>query len=351
MHLLNNAAPTSVKLMLVSVVLSLITGCNANASQDRNKIDGSSKSQAQVQIDGSSTVYPITQLAVKKFQDRQSGSTSISVQQTGTEAGFQRFCAGQTDINNASRPILLREMDACKQNGVAYVELPIAFDALTIVVNSKNNWAKDITTAELKKLWEPAAEGKIKTWNQIRASWPNQPVHLYGPDKQSGTIDYFTLALGLPEHDIRSDYIGNSDASILAQKVGEDPAAIGYFGYGNYLANAKNLKPLAVNSGKGTVLPSPETVHKAEYQPFTRPLMLYVNANSAQYKPEVKEFVEYYLSHGGDVVNEVGYIPLPAEGYQMNTVHFYKTKVGTVFAGEPQLRVTIEQLLKKEAIF
>jgi phosphate transport system substrate-binding protein len=337
----SNASLKNVTLILVSGILSLTAACTTNSLASRD----------YVQINGSSTVYLITQLAVKKFNDSQPGSVSIAVQQAGTEAGFRSFCEGKTDINDAARPILLREMDACKQNGVVYFEFPIAFDALTIAVNSKNNWANDITIAELKKLWAPSAEGKIKTWNQIRASWPNQPIHLYGPDKDSGTIDYFTLALGLPEHGIRSDYTGDSDARVLAQKVGDDSAAIGYFGYGYYLANANHLRPLAVDSGKGAVLPSPETVQNARYHPFSRPLLLYVNAQSAQTKPTVKAFVEYYLSHTADLGKEAGYVPLSGEAYHINTVHFYNAKVGTVFAGEPQPGVTIPQLLRKQAIF
>jgi phosphate transport system substrate-binding protein len=341
MKLFSNTSHQKVTLILASATLSLTAGCTASSLESRN----------QVQIDGSSTVFLISQLAVKKFSESQPGSSTIALRQTGTEAGFRPFCTGKTDINNASRPILLREMDACKQNGVTYIELPIAFDSLTVAVNSKNHWAKDITTAELKKLWAPSAEGKIKTWNQIRASWPNQPVHLYGPDKGSGTVDYFTLALGFPEHGIRSDYVGDSDARVLARKVGDDPAAIGYFGYGYYIANAKHLRPLAVNSGKGAVLPSVQTVHNAQYQPFSRPLLLYINAQSVQAKPNLKAFVEYYLSHTEDLVKEAGYFPLPAEAYHMNKVHFYEAKVGTVFAGEPQVGVTISQLLRKQAIF
>ncbi|MGA7934617.1 MAG: PstS family phosphate ABC transporter substrate-binding protein [Kovacikia sp.] len=328
-------------LLLVLGLLSLTAGCKANSQASQNS----------VQIDGSSTVYPITQLAVTKFNAGESNRVSMTVRQAGTEAGFKSFCAGETAINEASRPILLREIDACKQNNVRYVELPIAFDALTVVVNAKNSWANDITTTELKTLWEPAAERKIKTWNQIRAGWPNQPIHLYGPDKNSGTIDYFTLALGLPEHGIRSDYIGNSDARVLAQKVGNDPAAFGYFGYGVYLTNTNHLKSLAIDSGKGAVLPSLETVNNTRYQPFSRPLLLYVNIQSAQVNPNVKAFVEYYLGHTRELVKEVGYFPLPEEAYHMNSVHFYNAKVGTVFAGAPEPGITIPQLLRKQAIF
>ncbi|PSB34136.1 PstS family phosphate ABC transporter substrate-binding protein [Stenomitos frigidus] len=328
-------------LLFVSGTLSLTAGCTINSQASQNS----------VQIDGSSTVYPITQLAVTKFNTGELSHVSMTVRQAGTEAGFKSFCAGETAINDASRPILLREIDACKQNNVRYVELPIAFDALTVVVNAKNQWANDITTAELKKLWDPAAEGKIKTWNQIRAGWPNQPIHLYGPDKNSGTIDYFALALGLPEHGIRSDYIGDADARVLARKVGDDPAALGYFGYGAYRTNTNHLKPLAIDSGKGAVLPSVETVNNTRYQPFSRPLLLYVNIQSAQVNPNVKAFVEYYLGHTEELVKEADYFPLPEGAYHMNSVHFYDAKAGTVFAGAPQPGMTIPQLLRKQAIF
>lgn len=327
--------------IFASTSLILLTGCvqNSLANQDI------------IRINGSSTVYPITLLAAKQFEGKQSQTLKIKLSQDGTEAGFTSFCEGKTDINDASRPILLREIDACKQNGIAYVELPIAFDAVTIVVNSQNTWAKDISTKELGKLWEPSAKGKIKSWNQVRASWPNQPIHLYGPDNKSGTMDYFTIALGLPEHGVRKDFVGDSNAAVLAQKVGNDPLGIGYFGYGYYLANANHLRALAVDSGKGAVLPSQETVHNAQYQPFSRPLLLYVNSQSAQSNSDVKAFVEFFLGHTTDLVKEASYIPLPEEAEHMNTVHFYDNKVGTVFAGEPKPGVTIPQLLRKQAIF
>lgn len=332
---------TTLKVEVILLGLSLVSSCATNSSASRN----------QVRIDGSSTVYPITQLIVNKLKDSYPGTAIVTNQQTGTEAGFKRFCDGQTDINSASRPILLREMDACKQKGVSYLEIPIAFDAITIVVNPKNNWAKDITIEELKKLWNPAAKGKINTWDRVRASWPKQPIHLYGSDKNSGTLDYFTTALGLPEHSVRSDYTSNSDYQILAQKVGEDPAALGYFGYGYYMVNANRLRLLAVDSGKGAVLPSAEALQKAKYQPFSRPLMLYVNSQRAQINSAAKAFIEYYLKHADELVKEAGYFSLPEKAYQMNTVHFYQNKTGTVFAGETQTGVTIPQLLRKKALF
>lgn len=341
MQVFNNSLLTKEKLVLISGLLSLIAGCT----------NSDAVSQKPVQIDGSSTVYPITQLAIQKFSKSQPDGGAIIVQKKGTEAGFDQFCAGETDINDASRPILLREMDACKQNGVTYLELPIAFDAVTIVVNEKNSWAENITLAELKKLWATSAEGKIKTWNQIRPSWPNKPVNLYGPDKKSGTLDYFTSALGLPEHGVRSDYTGNSDAAILAQKVGRDPAGISFFGYGYYKGNRKHLKALAIDSGKGAVLPSQQSVNDNQYQPFSRPLLLYINARSAQVKPNVKTFADYYLSNAGSLAEEGGYFPLSADAYRLNTIHYHENKPGTVFAGETAVKLTMSQLLKKKSIF
>jgi len=310
-----------------------------------------SETSQPIKIDGSSTVYPITDAIAKDFQKTKSAKVPITVEFSGTGGGFKKFCAGETDISNASRPIRPEEMEACNKAGIRYYELPIAFDALTVVVNSKNSWAKDITVAELKKLWEPAAQGKIMKWNQIRQNWPNQPITLYGAGKDSGTFDYFTEALVGEAKASRTDYTASEDDTVLVRGVINDPNALGYFGLAYYEDNQAQLKALGIDSGKGPVMPSRETVAKAQYQPLTRPLFIYVNYTAAQNKAEVREFVQFYMEKAPTLVNSVGYIPLPREGYKLIYNNFYKGKVGTTFGGEARFDLTIEELLRKEAKF
>jgi phosphate transport system substrate-binding protein len=298
-----------------------------------------------VKIDGSSTVYPITQAIAKQFTAK--SSTQVKVDISGTGGGFEKFCTGKTDINNASRPITKAEMEICNQNAIRYVELPIAFDAITVAVHPENTWAKDITTQELKKIWEPGAEGKITKWNQVRSSFPDRPLDLYGADVKSGTFDYFTEAIAGKSKASRKDYTASADDNSLVSDVSKNPNSLGYFGFAYYEKNHSQLKALAVNN----VLPSRQNVEQAKYQPLSRPLFIYVNAQSAQAKSAVKDFVDFYLQTAPTTVSSVGYIPLTAEGYHLDRVHFTRGKVGTVFAGKAELNLTIAELLRKQAQF
>ncbi len=334
---------TTKNLALMLGVVAITAGCTATS-------EPLSKSFKDIRVDGSSTVYLISKLVATEFEASSSDQSKVSVTASGTGGGFQKFCTGRVDVSGASRPILLKEMDACKQAGVTYIELPIAFDAITVTVNPKNTWAKDITTAELKKLWQPEAQGKITTWKQIRNTWPDLPIALYAPNKFSGTFDYFAQATG-SQGVSRTDYKTAATTGGLPQGVISNPNALGYFGIGYYQANASELKLLAINNGQGAVLPSRETVQQGKYQPLSRPLFIYVNMRSAQYKPEVKAFVEFYLQHAERLTEKAGYIPLPPEGYQLAENHFYEGKVGTVFAGTTHPGITITELLKKESIF
>jgi phosphate transport system substrate-binding protein len=334
------------KFALLASAVALLSSC----AQAR------AKQAQQIKIDGSSTVYPITNAIAAEYQatqanKQQGDQPKVALEVSGTTGGFKKFCEGQTDISNASRPILKEEMDACNKNNVRYLELPVAFDALTVVVNPQNNWAKDITLAELKKIWEPAAQGKITKWNQVRASWPNQPLTLYGAGKESGTFDYFTEATVGQVKASRGDYTASEDDNKLVRGVSSDPNALGYFGFAYYEANPNQLKALAVDNGKGAVLPSREAVEKAQYQPLSRPLFIYVNFQAAQDKPELREFVEFYLDKAAKVVSSVGYIPLPEEGYHLARVQFHRGEVGTVFGGNAELNVTLGELLRKQATF
>ncbi len=305
----------------------------------------------EIKIDGSSTVYPISNAIAQEYAKSKGSKVKVDVQFSGTRGGFNKFCTGETDISNASRPILLQEAKVCANSGVPYIELPIAFDALTLAINPKNDWAKDITLEELKKVWEPAAEGKIKNWNQIRSSYPNRPLTLFGAGKDSGTYDYFNEVVSGNAEASRSDYTGSEDDNKLVAGIEADPNALGYIPLAYYEASQNRLKALGVDSGKGAVVPARDTVANAQYQPFSRPLFIYVNAKAAQEKPELKAFVEYYLTHVGRVSNTVGYVPLPIEAYRLATIQFTRGEIGTVFEGVPQPNVTISELLRRQAVF
>lgn len=303
-----------------------------------------------LRIDGSSTVFPITEAIAKEFKTHNK-TIQIESKFSGTGGGFKKFCKSETDISSASRPILTKEMEACRQAGTAYIELPIGFDALTIAVHPQNSWAEDITVAELKQLWEPAAQGKVKTWKQVRSSWPARPIKLFGAGKDSGTYDYFTEVIMGKDGASRSDYSSSEDDNDTVKGISQDPGAMGYFGFAYYEANPSKLKALAVNSGTGPVLPSRETVEKSQYQPLARPLFIYVNSKAAQDKPALRAFIDFYLTNSKELVNTVGYIPLPEEGYRLSVLHFQRGKVGTVFGGTPKPNLTIGQLLRKQAAF
>jgi phosphate transport system substrate-binding protein len=307
-----------------------------------------SQSPSTIKIDGSSTVYPITEAVAEDFQKAKKGSVRVTVGISGTGGGFKKFCAGETDISNASRPILAKEMEACKAKGIQYIELPVAYDALTVVVHPQNNWASSITVAELKKMWEPTAQGKVTKWNQVRSSWPNAPLKLFGAGADSGTFDYFTEAINGKSKESRTDYTPSEDDNVLVQGVARDKNALGYFGYAYYEANKSRLKAVAIDGGKGPVLPSKQTVENGSYQPLSRPIFIYVNAKAAE-KPETREFVEYYISNAPKLVSEVKYVPLPAKAYTIAREHFQKRKLGTVFAGKEAVGLKIEDLLSREA--
>jgi phosphate transport system substrate-binding protein len=293
-------------------VIALATGC-AREQQSSNASQGEPK----IQIDGSSTVYPITNEVALKYDFERNDAPNIQVSFSGTGGGFRQFCTGETDINNASRPINDQERAACQQAGVEYMELPIAYDAITVVVHPENDWADAITTAELREIWQP--DTQIAQWNQLRSEWPAAPINLYGPGTDSGTFDYFTENIVGEAGVSRTDYEDSEDDVVLVEGVAEDPNALGYFGYFYYLENTARLKALAVDNGEGAVFPSPATVKNGQYTPLSRPLFLYVNVNSLDEKPELQAFLDYYLTHGRQLVSIVGYIPLTHEKY--NQVH------------------------------
>lgn len=300
-----------------------------------------------VKIDGSSTVFPVTEAVAEEFQNETKIKVTVGV--SGTGGGFKKFCRGETDISGASRPILQKEIDECKANGVQFIELPIAFDALTVVINPKNEFAKNMSVADLKKMWEPAAQGKVKTWKQVNPAWPDQPLKLFGAGADSGTFDYFTEAIVGKSKSQRGDYTATEDDHITIKGVAGDVNAIGYLGYAYYAENANQLKAVAIinKPGSPAVLPSKESIENATYQPLGRPIFIYVNATSGAFKPHVKAFVNYYLEKGRPLIEEVKYVPLPAKEQAAVIAHWKSMKPGSGFNGVAEVGVKIEELLKR----
>jgi len=308
------------------------------------------RAEAQViKIDGSSTVFPITEAVAEEFQIQNRGKVRVTVGISGTGGGFKKFCRGESDIQDASRPILAAEMEACRAAGVKYYELPIAYDALTVVVNPQNTWLNQITVAELKKMWEPAAQGKIKTWNQVNPKWPNEPLTLFGPGSDSGTFDYFTEAVVGKAKSSRGDYTGSEDDNVLVQGVASNKGALGYFGYAYYQPNADKLKAVPiVNKAGQPIKPSLDNVVNGSYEPLSRPIFIYVSEASAK-RPEVRKFVDYYLAESVPLIEEVKYVPLPKQAYDLAARHFKDGKLGTGFGGVPEVGLKVEELLAREA--
>lgn len=300
-----------------------------------------------VKVDGSSTVFPITEAVAEDFQTAKKGAIRVTVGISGTGGGFKKFCRNEIDVVNASRPITVAEMEACKEQGVQFIEMPIAYDALTVVVNPKNTWSKTITVEELKKIWEPAAQGTITQWNQINPAWPEKKIKLYGAGADSGTFEYFTEAIVGKAKSSRGDFTASEDDNVLVQGVASDIYALGFFGFAYYTENSKRVTAVAVDSGTGGVLPSAATVENNSYKPLSRPIFIYINAKSAD-KPEVDEFVKFYMSNAEKLVTEVKYFPLSKEVYHLNLEHMQKKKLGTVFKGSG-VNIKLEDILKLES--
>ncbi|MBD2108406.1 PstS family phosphate ABC transporter substrate-binding protein [Nodosilinea sp. FACHB-13] len=263
-----------------------------------------------IQIDGSSTVYPISEAMAEEFMAANRG-TQVTVGVSGTGGGFSKFCAGELDITGASRPIKASEVEACAAAGIEYIEVPVATDALTVVINPENDWADEMTVEQLQTLWSPESQDTVTRWNQIDPSWPNEPIELFGPGTDSGTFDYFTETIVGEAGSSRADYTASEDDNILVIGVSRDPNAIGYFGLAYYLENQDTLKAVAVNG----VEPTPENVENGTYAPLSRPIFVYVKKSSLESRPEVRAFVEFMLENGPELVPEVGYVPLSEQRY------------------------------------
>jgi phosphate transport system substrate-binding protein len=306
--------------LLVYASVATLAACNSDPLSGK------------VTIDGSATVFPLNQAMAKAFRES-NPAVQFAVEFSGTGGGFRKFCAGQVDIAAASRPIKSAEGERCKAQHIEYIEVPIAFDSLAVVVNAKNTFVNCLTVNELKAMWEPSAEGKITQWNQIRASFPPQPLALFGPGKDSGTFDYFTFAIMGTESSSRSDYTKSEDDAVIERGVAAEPNAIGYFGYAYYLANKDQLNVVAIDDGHGCVQPSAATVADGTYQPLSRPLFVYVNV-AAVARPEVRRFTEFYLSpEGARHVTEVGYVALPPSALVRQAARFEKGVTGSALGG------------------
>jgi len=301
-----------------------------------------------IQIDGSSTVFPVSEAVAEGFQQQTSGRVRVTVGESGTGGGFRKFCRGETHISDASRPISATEMAACRAAGIQYVEIPVAFDALTVVVHPSNP-LRSITTAQLRRIWEPAAQGRINNWRQVDPSFPDLRLELYGPGTASGTFDYFTEAVNGTSRASRSDYTPSEDDNVIVQGVSSNQGAMGYFGLAYYEENRSRLRALAIDSGNGPVEPSVANAENGTYAPLSRPMFIYVNA-AALRRPQVQQFVQYYINNAGRVAREVGYVALPASAYQTYLQRAQRRTQGTAYGGRQAIGVTIADVIARPLI-
>ncbi len=293
-----------------------------------------------ITVDGSSTVFPILEAIAEEY-GKTSKNTRVTVGTSGTGGGFKKFCAGETDISNSSRSIKESEIALCKKNKVDFVELPIAFDGITLVVSRGNKFLDCLTTQELKSIWEP--ESQISNWNQVRPSFPAKPLRLFGPGADSGTFDYFTEVINGKEDASRKDFTASEDDNVLVRGVQSSAEAMGYFGYAYYLANQKALKALKIDSGQGCVEATVESIRNRTYSPLSRPLFIYVSAKSLE-RPAVASFLSWTFNHSSEVVESVGYIPLPETLSKIAEKRVQSKILGSVFKGHHSLGQNLEKL-------
>ena len=330
-----------------------VSACKGSTPEDPTKKPApgvaSAVAAAPVTVDGSSTVALITEAVAEEFQKANPGK-KVTMGVSGTGGGFKKFCGGELSVSGASRPIKPAEVELCGKNGIEYVELPVAYDGLTIVVHAENDWATSITVAELKKMWAPEAQGTVKKWSDVRPGWPDQEIHLFGAGVDSGTYDYFTAAVVGKEHSSRGDYTSSEDDNVLVKGVSTDKLALGFFGYAYYIENKGKLKLVPVDdekaeNGAGPIAPSLETVANGTYQPLSRPIFIYAGKKQLE-RPEVSAFVNFYLANAPTLSAEVGYIPLTPAGYALATERFTKRTYGSVFGEQgSSVGVSVELLL------
>lgn len=298
----------------------------------------------KIKIDGSSSVYPITEAVAEEYRKDHS-DIRITVGVSGTGGGFKKFARGETDISNASRPISKSEIEACRKNNINFIEIPVAYDGLAVVVSPTNDFVDYLTVAELKKIWEPAAQGKINSWKQVRASFPDVPLRLYGAGTSSGTYDYFTEAIVGKAKSSRGDYTASEDDNVLVQGVSSDKGALGYFGLAYYTENKNKLKLIGVDNGNGPVYPSDTTVNDGRYAPLSRPEFIYVNSKSAS-NQVIKDFIHFYINSAAELVKEVGYVPLSPEVYQLAYQRVMNNKQGSMFEKASTVGADLKKLMQ-----
>jgi phosphate transport system substrate-binding protein len=333
-------------LLALALTVGLVgaAGCkNDNSNEGTEGSDGS-----LVKIDGSSTVFPINQAVAEEFGKKTGARVPIG--KSGTGGGFQKFCNKEVDIIGASRPVKTSETKKCKEAGVEMVELPVAYDGITVIVHPDNDWAKSMTTAELKKLWEPSAANTITKWSQVRDGWPDQPIRLFGAGVDSGTFDYFTHAIVGQEQASRGDFTNSEDDHIIVTGVSKDQNALGFLGFAYYDENRERLNAVAIKSPKTdeAIVPSKETISSGAYQPLSRPLFIYVRKDSLENNENVKQFVDYYLTESASVINEVGYVALPEDAYAMARKRADDLVTGSLFEDGSKIGVTVQELLSSE---
>lgn len=298
-----------------------------------------------IRVDGSSTVFPITAAVAEEFQAVNRG-VRVTVSYSGTGGGFEKFTNGETDISDASRPIRQSEIDRADEAGLNFIELPVAYDGLSVIVNPQNDWVDHLTVDELRRIWEPGST--VSRWSDVRPDWPARPIHLYGAGTDSGTFDYFTEAIMHEAGAMRSDYTASEDDNLLVQGVSGDVEALGFFGYAYYHENSGILRLVPIDGGAGPVEPTPQTIEDGTYSPLSRPLFIYISQEAAN-RPEIDAFIEFYMENASDLVGEVGYIALPPDAYGMALRRYRDRVMGSVFAGAgSQIGVTIADLLARE---
>jgi phosphate transport system substrate-binding protein len=298
--------------------------------------------KGKVRIDGSSTVFPITEAVAEEFGAVQP-KVRVTVGVSGTGGGFKKFTVGEIDINDASRPIKQKEIDKCAENDVGFIELPVAFDGISVVVNPKNDWCSSLTVAELNQIWNP--ESTVKTWSDVRPEWPNREIKLYGPGTDSGTFDYFTEAIMGKPQSCRADFTASEDDNVLVHGVSGDIDALGFFGFAYYVENKDKLAVVGIDNGAGPVTPDLEAISTGVYAPLSRPIFIYVTKPSSE-RPEIKAFIHFYLEMGGALATEVGYVALPVEVYELARNRFDNQVTGSVFTGrETTVGLKLEDLL------
>ncbi len=298
-----------------------------------------------IQIDGSSTVFPITEAIAEEFGNLTGGDVRVLVGISGTGGGFSKFCNGETQITNASRPVKPSEIEQCAEEGIDFVEIPVALDGLSVTVNPDNDFVDCLTISQLETMWSEAAEGKVSRWNQVRADWPDERMRLYGPGVDSGTFDYFTETVNGEAQSSRGDFISSENDNVLVQGVSGDKHSIGYFGYSYFHENRDKLKAVAIDGGNGCVKPTDQTINDGSYAPFSRPLFLYIRTDEAA-KPETLEFMRFFLGEeGSGLVTEVGYVPLPEETRILALARFETGKAGSLFGGANPQKGPVAEVL------